>query len=339
MKRGLMCVIGMLCVSIMTTSAQEFQGFPRAHTFSIVARDPATGEIGVALESHWFAIGSLCPWAEAGVGAVVTQSVINVSFGPKGLELLRQGKTAQQALDSLIESDEGREFRQVAIIDAQGNVAAWTGKKCIQAAGFVTGKQFAAQGNLLLNDTTWNAMADTFQKAQGSLSDRLIATLEAAQATGGDLRGRQSAAIIVVSGKRSDSPWNERLLDLRVDDHPAPIEELKRLATFDKACKHVLKGDDAVAANDIDEALRQYSAAEALFPEYTEFQFWHAVALANAKRVDESLPIFKEVFKKEPNWRILIERLIPVGILTVTDQEKETIQSLGSGKSISQMKD
>jgi uncharacterized Ntn-hydrolase superfamily protein len=174
---------------------------PFAHTFSIVARDPQTGEMGVAVQSHWFSVGTIVTWAEAGIGAIATQSFVNASFGPRGLEMLRQGMTPQQAVDSLLATDEGREFRQLAIIDSKGNVASFTGKKCVQPAGNLVGDNFSCQANLMINDKVWPSMADAFKKATGPLAERMMAALEAGQQAGGDIRGKQSAAMIVVRGK------------------------------------------------------------------------------------------------------------------------------------------
>src|SRR5688572_11862442 len=190
---------------------------PLAHTFSIVARDSVTGELGVAVESHWFSVGTAVSWAEAGVGAVATQSFVNKSFGIRGLALLKGGLTAQQALDSLLKNDEGREVRQVAIVDAKGNVATHTGKGCIQYATQLQGNQFSVQSNMMLGDQVSNVMADAFRKSAGKpLAERMLLALEAAQKAGGDIRGQQSAALLIVPGKSEGKPWDERTVDLRV---------------------------------------------------------------------------------------------------------------------------
>ena len=187
-----------------TVSAQTFNGEPLAHTYSIVAIDEETGELGVAVQSHWFSVGSIVSWAEAGVGAIATQSLVNVSFGPRGLDLLKQGKTAQEAIDELITSDEGRDFRQLAIVDAQGRVATHTGKKCIADAGHKQGKNYSVQANMMLNKKIWPAMAKAFENSIGPLAERLLTALKAAEAAGGDIRGQQSAAILVVKVKDVD---------------------------------------------------------------------------------------------------------------------------------------
>ena len=214
-----------------------------AHTFSIVARDAATGEMGVAVQSHWFSVGSVVPWAEAGVGAVATQSLVDPAYGPLGLDLMRAGKTARQALDGLLASDPGRELRQVAMVDAKGAVAVYTGSNCIPAAGHIAGDQFTVQANLMLNDKVWPAMAKAYRETKGDLASRMLAALDAAQSVGGDIRGKQSAAILIVSGKSTGKPWADRLMDLRVEDHPEPLKELRRLVQIRRAYRHMDDGD------------------------------------------------------------------------------------------------
>jgi uncharacterized Ntn-hydrolase superfamily protein len=285
------------------------------HTFSIVARDPATGELGVAVQSHWFSVGAIVPWAEAGVGAVATQSFVDPSYGKLGLDLMRLGKSAPDALKALLAGDEGREVRQVAMIDAQGRVDAWTGKNDIQAAGHIVGKDFSVQANLMLNDRVWPAMAQAFQNTKGDLAERMLAALDAAQAVGGDIRGRQSAALVVVTGKPTGKPWLDRVFDLRVDDSPEPLPELRRLVTLQRAYNHMNAGDLAVERKDNEGALREYGAAEKLVPDNAEMVYWHAVALVNMGRVDEALPLFRRVFAMDRNWATLTPRLPRSGLL------------------------
>ena len=301
---------------------------PFAHTFSIVARDPETGEMGVAVQSHWFSVGTIVTWAEAGVGAIATQSFVNASFGPRGLEMLKQGMTSQQVVDSLLATDEGREFRQLAIIDTKGNAASFTGKKCIQPAGNIVGDNFSCQANLMINDKVWPAMAQAFKNAEGPLAERMMAALEAGQKAGGDIRGKQSAAMLIVKGKSTGKVWEDRLIDIRVDDSPEPIKELKRLLKVHRAYDHMNAGDLAVEKNDMALALKEYSTAEKMFPDNAEMKYWHAVALANNEKVDESLPIFREVFKMDKNWRDLTPRLVPPGLLTVSEKDLQRILDL-----------
>lgn len=285
------------------------------HTYSIVARDPATGEMGVAVQSHWFSVGPLVAWGEAGVGVVATQSFVDPSYGPLGLALMKAGRSAEASLEALKKADGHPEVRQVAMLDAQGNVAVHTGEKCIPGAGHIAGENFAVQANLMLNDRVWPAMAQAFQSAEGDLTERMLAALEAAQSAGGDIRGKQSAAILVVKGESSGRPWADRLVDLRVEDHPEPLRELRRLVRIHRAYQHMNRGDEAVERGDSERALAEYGAAEAMFPENLEMKFWHAVSLVNMGRVEPSLPLFREIFAKDPNWATLLPRLGPVGLL------------------------
>ena len=299
------------------------------HTFSIVARDPNTSELGVAVQSHWFSVGSIVTWAEAGVGAVATQSFVDPSYGKNGLDLMRSGKSAPDALKELLEKDEGREVRQVAMIDAQGRVDAWTGKNDIQAAGHIVGNNFSAQANLMLNDKVWPAMARAFESTKGDLAERMLAALDAAQAAGGDIRGRQSAAIIVVTGKPTGQAWKDRIFDLRVDDSPEPLVELRRLVKLQRAYNHMNAGDLAVEKKDNEGALREYGAAEKLVPSSAEMIYWHAVALVNMGRLEESLPLFRKVFAMDPNWITLTPRLPKSGLLPDDPKIIERIVAVG----------
>ena len=299
------------------------------HTFSIVARDPATGELGVAVQSHWFSVGPIVPWAEAGVGAVATQSFVDPSYGKNGLELMRGGTSAPEALKQLLAKDEGREVRQVAMIDAKGRVDAWTGKNDIQAAGHIVGQNFSAQANLMLNDRVWPAMARAFETTKGDLAERMLAALDAAQAAGGDIRGRQSAAIIVVTGKPTGLAWKDRTFDLRVDDSPQPLLELRRLVKLQRAYNHMNAGDLAVEKKDNEGALREYAAAEKLVPTSAEMIYWHAVALVNMGRVDESLPLFRKVFAMDRNWITLTPRLPKSGLLPDDPKVIQRILAVG----------
>ena len=326
------------CIMIMTivnqVAAQEKFRQPRpsrpVHTFSIVARDPITGELGVAVQSHWFSVGAIVPWAEAGVGAVATQSFVDPAYGKLGLDLMRAGRSAPDALKALLAGDDARDVRQVAMIDSQGRVDAWTGAKDIQAAGHVVGKNFSVQANLMLNDKVWPAMARAFESTKGDLADRMMAALDAAQEVGGDIRGRQSAAIIVVTGKPTGKPWSDRVFDLRVDDSPEPLKELRRLITLQRAYNHMNAGDLAVEKKDNEGALREYSAAEKLVPDNAEMIYWHAVALANMNRLEESLPLFRKVFAMDRNWVTLTPRLAKVGLLPDDAKIIERILSMAT---------
>ena len=302
-------------LSIPTAVSNASPSVRPVHTYSIVARDPATGELGVAVQSHWFSVGPIVAWAEAGVGAIATQSFVDPSYGKNGLDLMRGGKTAPETLKELLAKDEAREVRQVAMIDAQGRVDAWTGKNDIQAAGHIVGNNFSVQANLMLNDKVWPAMARAFENTRGDLADRMLAALDAAQAAGGDIRGRQSAALIVVTGKPTGQAWKDRTFDLRIDDSPEPLKELRRLVTLQRAYNHMNAGDLAVEKKDNEGALREYSAAERLVPDNAEMIYWHAVALVNMGRVDDSLPLFRKVFAMDRNWVTLTPRLPKSGLL------------------------
>ena len=323
--------IVLLMIAFVFTSAAQEQVRPvrPVHTYSIVARDPNTGELGVAVQSHWFSVGPIVAWAEAGVGAVATQSFVDPSYGKNGLDMMRAGKSAPDTLKELLAKDEGREVRQVAMIDAQGRVDAWTGKNDIQAAGHIVGTDFSVQANLMLNDTVWPAMAQAFQKTKGDLAERMLAALDAAQAAGGDIRGRQSAAIIVVTGKPTGQAWKDRTFDLRVDDSPEPLRELRRLVRLQRAYNHMNAGDLAVEKKDNEGALREHSAAEKLVPNNAEMIYWHAVALVNMGRVDDSLPLFRKVFAMDRNWLTLTPRLPKSGLLPDDPKIIERIVAVG----------
>ena len=302
---------------------------PLAHTYSIVARDPKTGDLAVAVQSHWFSVGTSVSWAEAGVGAIATQSFTNKSFGPRGLELLRSGQSAQQTLAELLRTDEGRDVRQVAVVDRNGQVAVHTGSKCIDFAGHRTGPQFSVQANMMLTDQVPAAMSRAYEAAAAlPLPERVLAALEAAQASGGDIRGRQSAALLVVRAQATAEPWTDRLVDLRVEDAAEPLQELSRLLRLHRAYEHMNAGDLAVERNDVPGAIREYEAAEKLFPRNLEMQYWHAISLANKQRLPEALKLLRPVFRQEPNWRTLTGRLPKVGLLTVSAAELQQILSL-----------
>lgn len=315
----------LLLVSSLSYSQSFYSTNPLAHTYSIVARDAETGEMGVAVQSHWYSVGTIVSWGEAGVGVIATQSLVNVSFGPRGLEMLKSGMTAHEVLDKLIEEDEGRDFRQVAIVDVNGNVAAYTGKNCIPDAGHIVGKDFSVQANLMLNKQVWPAMEKSFKESDGPLAERLVAALEAAEDAGGDIRGKQSAAILVVKGESTGKVWEDRTVDIRIDDNPQPLKELRRTLKVHRAYEHMNRGDLAIEHGDMEKALEEYSAAEAMSPDNVEMKFWHAVSLANTGYVDDSIEIFREVFSKDENWKILLPRLPKVNLLNISEEDLNKI--------------
>jgi uncharacterized Ntn-hydrolase superfamily protein len=301
-------------------------------TYSIVARDPETGELGVAVQSHWFSVGPIVAWAEAGVGAVATQSFVEPSYGPLGLELMRTGRTAEQALAGLLAADPFPGVRQVAMIDRNGVVAAHTGEDAIIAAGHLVGENFSVQANLMEHATVWPAMAEAFRSADGDLAARLLAALEAAQAAGGDIRGRQSAALLVVSGASTGQPWVDRVFDLRIEDHPDPLVELARLLHLARAYRAMNAGDAAVTEGDIAEAVRLYDAASDMVPESPEMVYWAGVTLAAEGRMEEARTRFERAFAADPRWAVLTPRLLAAGILPDEPELLEAILAVPGGE-------
>ena len=299
---------------------------PFAHTYSIVARDSITGEMAVGVQSHWFSVGSLVSWGESGVGVVATQSFVNPAYGPKGLELMDKGKSATAALKLLIAEDEGRAYRQVAFLDNKGNTSAFTGENCVESAMHHAAENFSVQANMMLNDDVIPAMKKAFKEHEKlPLAERVVKVLQAAEAAGGDIRGRQSAALIVVGPEKVENPWEDKKIDLRVDDHTEPLEELERLLKVARAYEFMNKGDVAMEEEKVDEALKQYSRAEELFPENLEMRYWKAIALANSGRLKESLPIFKAIFKEDDNWRTMTTRLPASGLLNISEEQLNQI--------------
>ena len=298
-------------------SAQDAPPRRPVSTYSIVAVDSAAGQIGVAVQSHWFSVGSMVTWAEPGVGAIATQSFIEPAYGPRGLHLMRSGIPAPAALAALLRADADSQVRQVAMIDAAGRVAAHTGSRNIPAAGHHVGRGYSVQANLMRNDRVWPAMARAFETTAGDLASRLLAALDAAEAAGGDIRGRQSAALVVVSSGRDDRPW-QKVFDLRVEDHPDPLGELRRLVTMARAYRAATDGDNHVTTGRIDSALAAYHRAAAILPDSAtngELAYWVGVTLADQKRVDESLPWFRRAFALDPGWAELLPRLPAAGLL------------------------
>jgi uncharacterized Ntn-hydrolase superfamily protein len=277
-------------------------------TYSIVARDPQTGELGVAVQSHWFGVGPIVPWAEPGVGAVATQSNVEIGYGPKGLELLRAGATPQDALSQLLAEDPGSAGRQVAIVDARGAVAVHTGPQCIPYAGHATGDAVSCQANIMVSERVWPAMLDAYRATEGSLTERLLAALDAAEAAGGDARGRQSAAILVVPA--SGQPW-DNVVSLRVEDHPEPLPELRRLVRLNEAYTLADRADTLVNQRRHDEAAALYQRASELAPDNHELLFWAGIGAAQAGDLDTGVERVRAAIELQPNWRELIERLPP----------------------------
>ena len=305
-----------LVLAILTlVFSQKTSSMRPISTYSIVALDETTGELGVAVQSHWFSVGFLVPWAKAGVGAVATQSFVKVDYGPDGLQLMESGITAVDALKTLTSKDDGEAVRQVGMIDIKGNVAAHTGSRCIKYAGHIVGENYSVQANMMANGTVPKAMAVAFEKTKGDLADRMMAALEAAEAEGGDIRGKQSAAMVIVSGEPSGVDWKDTKLSLRIEDHPTPLIELKRLIRVHRAYQHANMGDHYMETEEIDKALIEYSKAAEYYPENAELPYWSAVALANGGRVEEALPMFQSVFERNPDLKTMTPRLVKSGLL------------------------
>ena len=318
----------LLLVFGSTCHAQEYSPVKDdfAHTFSIVARDSVTGEMAVGVQSHWFSVGSSVSWGKAGVGVVATQSFINPAYGPNGLELMAEGKNATAALEELVAKDEGKAFRQVAFLDASGEAAAFTGEKCVEAASHRVGSNFSVQANMMLNDEVVPAMEKAFKEHHDlPLAERVVKVLQAAQAAGGDIRGKQSAALIVVGAEKVENPWEEKKIDLRVDDHEEPLVELERLLSVARAYEYMNRGDLAMEDGNVQEALKQYGEAQKLFPDNLEMRYWTAIALANDGLLEEALPLFHSIFEEDDHWRTMTTRLPASGLLNVSPEELEKI--------------
>jgi uncharacterized Ntn-hydrolase superfamily protein len=298
------------------------------HTYSIVARDPDTGQLGAAVQSHWFSVGSDVIWAEPGIGAVATQSFIEPSYGPLGLQLMRAGKDSDQALRALLAVDEHEDVRQIGMVDANGNVANHTGANAISEYCNLKGDNFTVQANLMWKPTVCTAMDAAFESADGDLAERMMVALEAAEGEGGDMRGRQSAALLVVSGDNSEPAWGGRLFDLRIEDHANPLVELRRLLNMSRAYQLMKEGDEHITNGEVDKAIEAYRGAEALVPNSHEMIFWHAATLAADGRVDESLPLFRKAFNMWPLWRELVQRLPASGLLPDDPELMERILSV-----------
>jgi uncharacterized Ntn-hydrolase superfamily protein len=323
-----------LSVAPNPTGSQEVSAHRPVATYSIVARDAETGEMGVAVQSHWFSVGSIVPWAEAGVGAVATQSFVEASYGPLGLELMRMGRGAPEALRALISTDGDEAVRQVAMVDASGVASAHTGSNAIQAAGHHVGDGYSTQANMMESGTVWDAMAEAYERSDGDLAERLLAALEAAQAEGGDIRGRQSAALIVVSAEPTGQPWVDRKFDLRIEDHPTPVAEMRRLVTLQRAYLKLNEGDAFVTDGDMEGAMEAYSVAMGLIPDEAangEAPFWVGVTLAASERIDEAMPYLVRAYAQHTNWADLLLRLPAAGLLPSTELAEELAQAMRGG--------
>ncbi len=294
-------------------------------TYSIVARDPETGQLGGAVQSHWFAAGDLVLWAEPAVGAVATQSLVEVSHGPEGLRLMREGKTASEAMAARVASDEGENVRQIGMVDARGGVTVHTGSRCIAEAGHRTGDGYTCQANMMMNDTVWDAMAEAYERSDGDLVHRLLDALDAAEAEGGDVRGKQAAGIYVVAARPSDKPWEDVVVHIRVDDHPEPLPELRRLVDLKFAYDRLDTAEKLELAGDLDGAFEEQDRALSAFPDNAEIAFWTATSLAAHGRLDEARRTIRTAFEQYPGWEVLLRRLVRDGYL---DLPAATLEAL-----------
>ncbi|MBA2540057.1 MAG: DUF1028 domain-containing protein [Deltaproteobacteria bacterium] len=297
------------------------------NTFSIVARDPVTGDLGVAVQSHWFSVGTLVSWAEPGVGAVATQAFAEPAYGPKGLELMRNGATAPDALKQLTAADKLKQVRQLGFVDAAGNASSFTGEQCIVHADGYAGAGYAIQANMMANDLVVPAMKHAYETASGDLADRLLAALDAAQEVGGDIRGCQSAAILVVSGKRTPNAWEGRKLDLRVDDHPSPLVELRRLVHLARAYDLLNRGDALLEKGDVVGANEAYGAAGKLQPDHAEIAYWQGITWAGRGDFERAGPFLRKAFQADPAWIELVRRMPAAGLLPDNATAEKAIES------------
>ncbi|MCX5801454.1 MAG: DUF1028 domain-containing protein [Candidatus Eisenbacteria bacterium] len=296
--------------------APPFHQVPVA-TFSIVAYDPETKDLGVAVESKFFAVGSVVPWAKAGVGAIATQAFGNTTYGPKGLELLASGKTPAEVIEALTSADEGRDRRQVGIVDAEGNAATYTGKGCNPWAGGKTGTHYSAQGNILVSEQVVAAMGEAFEKAKGELADRLLAALEAGQSAGGDSRGQQSAALFVVRDSGGYAGFNDRYIDLRVDDNSEPIKELGRLLKIQHAMSRLNEASALYGQGKYKEAVEAARKAVEYRPDYGDAHYDLACFLSLAGDADNSLKELEIALRLSPK----------LGSLARTDSDLNNVRS------------
>ncbi|MCP4702980.1 MAG: DUF1028 domain-containing protein [candidate division Zixibacteria bacterium] len=310
----MLIIITALIFSISMANDNSARPIRPVNTYSIVAYDSTTGQFGAAVQSHWFKVADVI-WLEPGIGAVATQSLVDFTYGPLGLEMMKNGKSAKQALEGLLVSDPDNNVRQVAMIDKNGVISTHTGDKCIAEAGHQVGKNYSVQANLMRNNTVWSAMAEAFENAEGDLAERMMKALEAAEVEGGDIRGKQSAAMIVVAAKSTGMKWLDNIIDVRVDDSPAPLPELRRLIDVNRAYNLMNKGDELISQKKFEEANNVYSKAAELSPGNMEILFWQAATLVEIGEIERALPIFKEVFKAEESWRTLIPRLVKAELL------------------------
>lgn len=330
--RKTVCAIFLFFLSTASANADETYrpGLMPASTYSIVGHDLATRQLGIAVQSYYFAVGSEVAFAEAGVGAIATQAWVEPRYGTEGLQLMRDGMSASDALRKILSSDEGADFRQVGFVDANGNAASHTGSRAVGEACKVSGPGFAAQANIMWKPGVCDAMAEAFQTTDGDLAARLMSALHAAEKAGGDIRGKQSAAIKVVGGDRNAIPLEQTIYDVRVDEDADPINELDRQLGIARAYRFLKLGDDRWSADDLDGALNYYFKARELLPDSYEMNFWLGVLYVAAGDVDESLQYFELAFAMRPVLMEVIPRLVASGSLPDDDEIVEKILSIAA---------
>lgn len=288
-------------------------------TYSIVAFDPSSGDLGVAVQSRYFSVGSVVPWAEADVGAVATQSFVNVSYGPRGLQFLKQGLEVEEVIDRLTSEDEGRELRQLGIVDRKGNVAAYTGEKCLEWAGSKIGDCYSAQGNILVGEEVVEDMGETFECVEGDLAHRLVAALEAGEKAGGDARGRQSAALLVVRKDGGRGGYGDRFVDLRVEDNPDPIGELKRLLNLHRAYYLIDQAEAKFANNEEEAAIPLIEKALETNPDSDDAYIDLGLIHLKLEQTDEAVEAFKKALAINPKIAVAIRQLPELGIAEIPE--------------------
>ncbi len=290
------------------------------NTYSIIAVDKEYGEIGIAVQSHWFSVGTSVAWIRAGTGAVATQSFINPSFGPIGFTLLEQGYTPEETIQELLKNDDGYQARQVAVINKVGEASAFTGTSCFRHAGHYVGPNYSVQANLMSSEKVWSAMSETFENSKGHLAERLLSCLEAAQAQGGDIRGKQSANLKIARLFATGKEWEDNMIDLRIDDHPEPLKEMKRLLTLFRAYEHMDKGEKAIELNDKKQAEEEYSQALNLCPDNLEIRFWHTISKIDTIQDHSVEKELHSIFERDNRWAIMLERLAETGMVQLDDE-------------------
>ncbi|MGC8998909.1 MAG: DUF1028 domain-containing protein [Candidatus Bathyarchaeia archaeon] len=284
-----------------------------------MAYDFETRELGVAVQSRYFSVGSVVPWAEAGVGAIATQSFVNISYGPKGLELLKKGLKANEVVERLVSEDEGRDYRQLGVVDAKGNAAAYTGAKCLEWAGSKTGKGYSAQGNILASEEVVEAMAEVYESTKEGLAERLVAALEAGERAGGDVRDMQSSALLVVKEGCGRGGYGDRLIDLRAEDHPDPVGELKRLLSLYKAYYLIDEAESRFTQGKLGEAVQRIEEALKINPRCDDAYLDLGLIYLRAKRLDKAAEAFRKAVEINPKIVSVIRQIPKLGLVDVPE--------------------